>query len=145
MYCQCCLCRMDREQNCINLDACMQEAKKRVKMIPLKLNLMHLEYHHGNLSLTRRRRDQNAIAKTMNNTILFDPMIMSKENLAECFKIFTDPTKMSNELVRCHQDLRTHERHLLVQVFTNGACFINRKKNAHCRSGIWYRPDNKRN
>jgi hypothetical protein len=144
-YCQCHPCRTDKEQNCVNPDACAQEAKKRIEMIPPKLNPMHLGYHHGNLSLTRRRRDQNTLAKTTNDAILFDLTITSKENLAECFRIFTDPTKLSNELARCHQDPRTYERHPLVQVFTDGACFNNRKKNAHCGSGIWYGPDDERN
>jgi ribonuclease HI len=144
-YCQCRPCRTDKEQNCVNPDACAQEAKKRIEMIPPKLNPTHLGYHHGNLSLTRRRRDQNTLAKTTNDAILFDPTITSKENLAECFRIFTDPTKLSNEPARRHQDPRTYERHPLVQVFTDGACFNNGKKNARCGSGIWYGPDDERN
>jgi hypothetical protein len=101
-YCQCHPYRIDKKQNCINSNAYTQEAKKRIEMIPLKLNPMHLEYHYENLSLTRRRRDQNTIAKTTNDAILFDPIIISKENLAECLRIFTDPTKSSNEPARSH-------------------------------------------
>ena len=144
-YCQCRPYKADREQNCINPDACALEAQKRIELIPPKLNPTHPGYHHGNLSLTKRRRDQNVIVRETNGTILFDPTITSKGDLAECFRIFTDPTKISNEPARRQQDLRTQDRHPLLKVYTDGACFNNGKKDARCGSGIWYGPDDERN
>ena len=80
-------------------------------MIPPKLNPTHPGYHHGNLSLTRTRKEQNIRAKASNDEILFDPTITSKGNLAECFRIFTDPMKISNKPARRYQDPRTLDRH----------------------------------
>jgi ribonuclease HI len=93
----------------------------------------------------KRRRDQNVIARETNGTILFNPTITSKGDLAECFRIFTDPTKISNEPARRQQDPRTQDRHPLLKVYTDGACFNNGKKDARCGSGIWYGPDDERN
>jgi hypothetical protein len=71
-------------------------------VIPPKLNPMHQGYHHGNLSLIRMRKGQNMRVQVENGAILFDPIITTKNNLAECFRIFTDPAKISNKLVMRH-------------------------------------------
>jgi ribonuclease HI len=136
---------MDRENNCINLDKCALEAKKRIKLIPPKLNPTHQGYHHENLSLTRTRKGQNMRVRAENGAILFDSTITTKHNLAECFRIFTDPTKISDILAMRHQDPRTNERHETIKVFTNRACYNNRKLNARSGSGIWYSPNDERN
>jgi len=144
-YCQCHPCKIDRKKNCLNPDTCATEAKKRVEMIPPKLNPTHPGYHHRNLSLTRTRKEQNSRAKVTNDAILFNPTIISKVNLAECFRIFTDPTKISNKLARRHQDPRMLARHPQLVVHTDGACYNNGKMNMQSGSGIWYRPDDKKN
>ena len=126
-YCLCRPCKVDREKNCINPNECTLEAKRRIKLIPPKLNPTHQGYHHGNLSLTRTRKGQNMRAQVENGAILFDPTITTKNNLAECFRIFTDPAKISNELAMRHQDPRMNDRHATIKVFTDRACYNNGK------------------
>jgi hypothetical protein len=86
---------------------CAEEAKKIIDLIPPKLNPMYQGHQHGNLSLTKTRKEHNITARATNDTILFDPTITSKKNLAECFRIFTDPNKISNKPASHHQDPRT--------------------------------------
>ena len=144
-YCQCRPCQSDRNLNCLDPNACAKEAKIRIDLIPSKLNPTHQGYHHGNLSLTRTRKEQNARAKATNDAITFDPTITCKNNLAECFRIFTDPTKISNAPARRYQDPRTQDRHPKIEVYTDGACFNNGKLNARSGSGIWFGPTDNRN
>jgi hypothetical protein len=61
-----------------------------------KLNLLSLEALHGNFSFTPSQKAANIIAKRNNNEILFNPSITYKNNLSECFRIFTDPIRSSN-------------------------------------------------
>jgi hypothetical protein len=42
------------------------------------------------------RKARNKIARRTNEDIIFDPSITSRSNLAECFRIFTNPKKISN-------------------------------------------------
>jgi ribonuclease HI len=84
-------------------------------------------------------------ARAENGAILFNPTITAKNNLAECFRIFTDPAKISSEPAKRHQDPRTNLRHPTIEVFTDGACYNNGKLNARSGSGIWYGPDDIRN
>jgi len=74
-YCQCNPCKLDRESNCLNPDECIKEAKRRIDLIPPKLNPTHQGYHHGNLSLTRMRKDQNVRARAEDGEILFDSTV----------------------------------------------------------------------
>ncbi len=69
---------------------------KRIEMIPPKLNPTHTEFYHRNLSLTRTGKECNRIARMMNDAIIFDPSITCRNNLAECFRIFTNLEKISN-------------------------------------------------
>jgi len=95
--------------------------------------------------LTRTRKDQNIRARAENGAILFDPMITAKNNLAECFRIFTDPMKISNEPAKRYQDPGTNARHQLIEVFTDRACYHNGKLNVRSGSGVWYSLNNERN
>jgi len=80
-----------------------------------------------------------------NGAILFNPTITTKNNLAKCFRIFIDPTKISNKPAKRYQDPGTNARHPLIEVFTDGACYHNGKLNTRSGSRVWYGPNNKRN
>jgi hypothetical protein len=144
-YCQCSPCQADRSHNCLDPNACTKEAKKRIDLILPKLNPTYQGHQHRNLSLTKTRKECNITARATNDTILFDPAITCKKNLAECFRIFTDPNKIANEPASHHQDPRMLQRHTTQTIFTNGACFNNGKLNAQSSSGIWFGPADERN
>jgi ribonuclease HI len=117
----------------------------RLEGIAPKLNPTHPIPPYGNLSLTKRRRVQNTMAKENNGEILFDPTITCKENLGECFCIFTNKDKLSNLPAKWHELQGPDSRHQKVTVYTDGACFNNGKVNAWCGSGVWFGPNDRMN
>lgn len=114
-------------------------------MIFPKLNPLHQINYHGNLSLTPAQKNQNCIAKENNEAILFDPLITSKNTLADCFRIFTDAERISRNPARCQILDGSNRRHDPIVIYTDGACYNNGKQNARCRGGIWFGPNDPRN
>jgi hypothetical protein len=51
-YCLCRPCKVDREKDCINPNECTLEAKRRIELIPPKLNPMHQSSAKRNLVTT---------------------------------------------------------------------------------------------
>jgi hypothetical protein len=100
---------------------------------------------HDNLSLTSTRNIRNETARQNNDLILFDPSITTKTSLGDCFRIFTDHDRISR-----HPAQRYYARGIRMcchplQIFTDGACFENGKKNARCGSGLWIEDGDHRN
>ena len=145
MYCYCRDCCNDRTAGCGNPHACAQEAQKRLEQIAPKLNPLSPGDEHGNLSLTGRRKRRNVIAKAQNDEITFDPSITCKKDLAEAFRIFTDPSRSSNRPPRRLPPQGTRLRLQEARVYTDGACMNNGKANATSGSGVWFGPNDARN
>jgi hypothetical protein len=143
--CVCLDCTNDRQYGCHNPHACALEALTQINLITSKLNPLPIGDQHDNLSLTKRCKARNQAAAQTNGTILFDPSITCKDNLAECFRIFVDPNKLSNIPARRYYTNGINLRHQEVTVYTDGASFNNGKQNARCGSGIWFGPDDRRN
>ena len=143
--CACADCTSDRLEGCRNPHACAQEALTRIHQIKPKLNPLQPRGHHGNLSLTKRRKAWNVAAKQNQGAILFDPSFTSKNNLGECFRVFTDPNGISDipaeRLEPYGRNLRLRE----VTIYTDGACLKNGKADARCGSGIWFGPNHHKN
>lgn len=145
MFCYCHDCSEDRTKGCRNPHACATEAQTRLEQILPKFNPLSPGLAHGNLSLTKRRKRRNAIAKPLNGVILFDPAITSKEDLSECFRIFTDPKRISNNPARRLEPRDTRLRLQEVSVYTDGACINNGKDDAKCGGGVWFGPNHNMN
>ena len=128
-----------------NPHACAMEAYTRIENIAPKLNPIHPRDDHDNLSLTRTRKQRNENAKQMHGDIIFDPTITCKNDLSECFRIFTNPTQITNIPAKRLQARGTILRNQQIEVYTDGACFENGKANARCGSGIWFGPNQERN
>ena len=144
-YCCCQDCIMDRQMHCLNPHACALEASARLDKITPKLNPLSRLPPHNNLSLTATRKARNEIAKRRDENITFDPSVTSKTDLAECFRIFTNPEKISN-LPATRNIAPPQVRDLpIIMVYTDRACFNNRKQNAICGSRVWFGPDDQRN
>jgi ribonuclease HI/exonuclease III len=144
-FCDCAPCKTDQDKGCYNPHECATEARLRVQQIPPKLNPKAQGEQHDNLSLTQTRKMRNIIAKQNNQKVTFDPSFTCKENLAECFRVFVDPTHLSNDTA---QRNRTRGRNPTCQectVYTDGACLNNGKRNAKCGSGIWFGHNNQHN
>ena len=61
---------------------------------------------------------------------LFNPSITTKMNLADCFRIFVDPNKVTNELAECQpKPRRENFQEDKIMVYTNGSYTNNRKIN----------------
>ena len=109
------------------------------------MNPLHTTAWHENLSLTSNWKGLNLQAKSQNESILFDPTITTKNNLTECFRIFTDLSKASKNPAQCRVTARASLRHATTEVYTDGACINNGKENAKSGSGTWFRLNDQRN
>jgi len=106
---------------------------------------LHLGDPHDNLSLTKRRAARNEIERERKGEILFDPTITCKNSLAECFRIFTDPSRLTTVPAQRYYTARIIPQGHLVMVYTDGACVNNGKLNARCGSGVYFGPNDQRN
>ena len=68
--------------------------------------------------------------------VTFDPTLTSKDNVDECFCVFTNPLKSTARSAQCIIDNCTRERHQEIKVYMDGACMDNRKANVRCRAGV---------
>ena len=143
--CDCEDCSRDKADGCKDPNACAEEAQARLRLIAPKMNPLLPRGNHGNLSLTKRRKARNEAAKLTQGGILFDPSITSKDNLAECFRIFTDPNRIANIPAERLEPYGTNLRLREITAYTDGACINNGKANARCGSGVWFGPNDRRN
>ena len=146
-FCNCTVCTEDSRKNCTHPHDCATEALARIHATTPKTNPLHQGDGHDNLnlSLTKRRKEQNRKVKDKNGTITFDPTMTSKADISECFQVFTDPQKISTRPAQRFRDEQTNNRHNTIQVYTNGACTNNGKENARCGGGVWFGLNDPRN
>ena len=90
-YCNCPACKEDYEKDCTHPHDCATEAMARIHTTTPKTNPLYPDGGHNNLSLIKRRKEQNRKAKEENRKIPFDPTMISKSDIAECFRVFTNP------------------------------------------------------
>ena len=143
--CPCTDCDRDRTLGCRNPHTCATTALSRIHLITPKYNPLEIGDTHDNLSLTPSRKLRNQEARTADGEIRFDPTITTKSNLADCFRIFTDPKKITNIPARRFYTRGINHRHRGISVYTDGACHNSGKRNARCGSGIWAGPDHPKN
>ena len=144
-FCNCQECQRDHREGCIHPHDCAMEALARIHATTPKVNLLYPDDWKDNLSLTKRRKEQNKKAKEEDGTITFDPSLTSKDHILECFRIFTDPEKISTCPAQRLRNEDTDNRYEELKVFMDGACLNNGKANAKCRSRIWFENDDPRN
>jgi ribonuclease HI len=130
-------CVQDRLKKCKNPHECATEAKKKLDALYPKYNPLNPNERNDNLSLTPSRKRINIQARHQNDLIAFDPSITTKNDLTECFRIFTDPNTTSKNPGQRGIDPGNALRHQTIKIFTDGACFNNRKIDAQCGSGMW--------
>ena len=143
--CVCRECVQDRRKGCKDPNACAEEAQLRINRIAPKMNPTLAEGNRDGLSLTRTRKTNNELARQTNGTILFDPSVTCKDDLAECFRIFTNPDRITNIPAKRLQPRGVALRDQQIEAYTDGACYNNGKANAQCGSGIWFGPGQERN
>ena len=143
--CPCSDCQHDRSLGCSDPHHCASEALLRIHNIFPKLNPLRLGDPHDNLSLTRRRKALNRRERERKGEILFDPSITCKDSLAECFRIFTDPSRLTKLPAQRFYTVGVRTTARTLTVYTDGACFNNGKHNARCGSGVYFGPNDVRN
>ena len=144
-YCNCSDCVRDRIKRCKNPHECATEAQKKIDALYPKYNPLIPDERHGNLSLTASRKQNNIQARHQNELITFDPSITNKNDITECFRIFTDPNITPRLPAQRRVDPRTALRHQTIKIYTDGACDNNGKVDAKCGSGIWIAENDPRN
>jgi hypothetical protein len=105
------------------------------------MNPLHQGGWHGDLSLTSAQKRINLQAKSQNRSVTFDPTITTKNNLTECFCIFMDPMRISQHPAQQRVTPGAELRHETVEVYTDGACINNGKRNAKSGSRAWFGPN----
>ena len=143
--CHCEDCTDDRTNGCINPQRCAIDAQRRLEKLVPKLNPLG-PTHNNNLSLTTQRKAANVVARRENTGIIFDPSVTEKSNLADCFRVFTDPERISNapaERQRQTRGINLPEEN--ITVYTDGSCMNNGKENARAGAGIWISEENPQN
>ncbi|KAH9180214.1 hypothetical protein EDB89DRAFT_1840145 [Lactarius sanguifluus] len=144
LECVCVDCARDRLRGCRNPHACAMEAMTRTNDISPKYN-PNAPDHHDNLSLTPNRKEKNRKAHETKGEVLFDPTITCKGGIAECFRIFTNPERITLTPA-CRQLTRGRNlEHMNIEVYTDGSCMKNGKNDASCGSGIWISDDHPQN
>ena len=90
-FCPCQDCMSDQGKGCYNPHECALEALVRLRKVSPKLNPLGLETPRDLLSLTPTRKAANLQANMNNEAITFNLSLTCYGNLAECFRVFTDP------------------------------------------------------
>ena len=140
--CICMECVRDRRNGCRNPQACAEEAVRRLNDIAPKYNPLVFEHHDRKLSLTPNRKAKNREARQKKEgEVTFDPAITCKDGIAECFRVFTEPTKLSMNPASRQQQRSRDLTNLEMKVYTDGSCENNGKLNAESGSGVWIEED----
>ena len=82
---------------CDDPQKCAEEALTRLNLIPSKYNPTRQD-PLDSWSLTKSRKVRNQEARQHDEVVIFNTSMTYKESLAECFRIFMDPTKLNNQL-----------------------------------------------
>ncbi len=139
-FCNCRPCRDDHNRDCTHPHKCAKEAMTRLLASTPLWNPLDPRAKHNKLSLTHQRKEQNRRAREQNGTITFNPSLTTKDNISECFRVFTDPPKISRIPAQRARNDQVNARHNKVTAYTDGACLNNGKENARCGGGVWFRP-----
>ena len=146
--CHCDDCSTDRENGCENPQCCAIEARTRLGRITPKLNPLRPQ-NQDNLTKTmprgedRRPNTTNTLGISEeddedNPGIMFNPSVTEKKDLTECFRVFTEPSKIKNiPAARPPPPRGIPPEDEEITVYTDGSCINNGKLDARCGSGIW--------
>ena len=151
--CTCTDCLSDKNNGCENPQRCALEARKRLDKITAKLNP---ERPLNQDRLTRSAQhdertpppqdDSEDEDDEENPAITFDPSVTERAGISECFRIFVDQSKITNEPATRQPPARginiTNES---ITVYTDGSCINNGKENAISGSGVWFEEDSEHN
>ena len=143
--CHCEDCSTERRNGCENPQRCAIEARKRLDRITPKLDPRRQTYP-DNLSLTHRRKQKNIEAATEGGDITFDPSVMVKTDLADCYRILVNPDKVSNipaERQPPSRGINLQDESLVM--YTDGSCTNNGKLDAKGGGGIWVKQGSEHN
>ena len=134
-YCHCQDCERDKQANCLNPHAYATEVSIRLQLITPRLHPLMAPLINDNLSLTATRKVRNKVARTSNQEILFNLTITSRTDLAECFRIFTNPERILGLPATHHLIHLQNIRLPTITVYMDRACYNNGKENTQSRSG----------
>ncbi|KZT18710.1 hypothetical protein NEOLEDRAFT_1018980, partial [Neolentinus lepideus HHB14362 ss-1] len=92
--CACEPCKQDRRDGCKNPHKCAKTARAILDSLSPLTNISS-KPPQDNLTLTHRRLEKNRQARLERGKITFNPTVTAKTHLAECFRIFLDPSETS--------------------------------------------------
>ena len=81
-----------------------------------------------------------------NPAITFNPSVTEKAGISDCFRIFVDPCKITNEPATRQPPARgLQSRMKSITLYTDGSCLNNGKENATSGSGVWFGEESEHN
>ena len=131
--CKCTGCVADRSNGCKDPYQCVSAAEAIVLKLSQKFNPTAPTKKDG-LTLTHRRLEKNVRANVENgDEIIFNPSVTTRNNLSDCFRIFTpNPTPALPSLrPPCDESIAA------MTMFTDGSCLHNGQHNVICGAGVW--------
>ena len=137
--CVCNSCKEDRRRGCANPNKCSRTAHEILQGLHPKFD-PKINPPDDNLTLTHRRREKNNMNRSQKKgKILFDPSVTLRTGLADGFRIFTNPERLSNapahRLTNTQRGIALDEE--TIAAYTDGSCMNNGKANAQSGAGIW--------
>ena len=136
-FCPCQDCLTDQEKGCYNPHECAQVALAKLQGLSPKWNPWGPDNPIDGLSLTPTQKANNMQARLNNDEIVFNPSLTCGESLADIFRVFTDPNRLSTAPALRIAPLGRNPIGPKITVFTDGACLNNGKRNATCGGGMW--------
>ncbi|KAI0326649.1 hypothetical protein GY45DRAFT_1258552, partial [Cubamyces sp. BRFM 1775] len=139
--CMECVCdRVDTE--CDNLARCAAAARKVIgKLLPKwRPDGTRTE---DNLTLTRKRLEENEVARAENGRIVFNPTITQGTPLTMAFRVFAGEAVEAGAAGRTPRGFQVAQEE--TEVYTDRACMKNGLANARARSGVWFGDNDERN
>ena len=142
--CDCTACKADRDcLGCRYPHRCAETAATLLQKLKPLWKPDEARTSDG-LSLTRRRKDRNVVARNAGERVIFDPSITESTPLTGAFRIFTGENEGQANPTR-----RKLRRYGLagtdVEVYTDGSCNGNGRPSASAGSGVWFGPSDPRN
>jgi len=136
-FCRCHDCSIDQAKGCYNPHECAQVALAKIQKISPKWNPWGPENPLDGLSLMPTCKANNLQAKSTNGEIIFDPSLTSGKSLAEIFRTFINPNRVSPLPAIRIPAMGSNPTCPKIMIYTDGACLNNGKRNATCGGGTW--------
>ncbi|KAI0089040.1 hypothetical protein BDY19DRAFT_855218, partial [Irpex rosettiformis] len=130
--------RLKGKIKCDNISQCHKAALELYNALPKHWNPTAPKSNDG-LSLSEREIEKNRNKDRRKKTIAFDPSLTIKNDISQCFRIFTTDASKARTAEGRPVIRRVPRR--TIRVYTDGSCTRNGDAKAEAGAGIWIAED----